>query len=537
MDFNREYDVEFFTPVAKSLFEHLNLGGTDHKAWTRRQFKLMQYRTGNSFYTGQPPYLRADQARLSKTPLQSLRFMVYNNLNDTGFRNKPGMLHSQASVLPYLLFSPYSPLALVAETPNAQDDSALVKHLSDSFPYCEAFEDLLLASQGRDMVDRSKSGLTYDASKSASSAKDYKDAFIGFGWIKHLHDNALLWPSSDDRIRELSEMHTPWKELPKTLQDLADDTSEEPASSSEGSNADQSAEESDQPETEEDMYIRFLSNALEPPAPKRKRERRWEPIKPPHTTARVPRLLEDLENIVDQAARQLDQVAEEVDGKPIPSVSDINRLLKNKKTLQIAENTRELLNKYIESEKIRFPRPPNPDYGTLSLVEKRKKVLTKALDKDKGVPKKITAPAELSQKTETLGDTKETDGPKQLQSAVSTSDDAAQKSVVAMVTTTEHVLLPDGSWHKRVVLRKRFEDGTTKTTESINTNIDSDKHVVEANQKLTKNTTESRKKQDATQKNDTKNDTKKDTQTAKQNDTHKGAAYNNVKETKSWLWA
>lgn len=99
---------------------------------------------------------------------------------------------------PYLIFSPYSPLAItnnLHQTSN-KDGDILAR---DVFPYCEAFEDLLLASRGRDMVPREARQGRPSALSQYYGPLNSMDSAVS--WLSQLQRQGLL----DDPPRAGSE--------------------------------------------------------------------------------------------------------------------------------------------------------------------------------------------------------------------------------------------------------------------------------------------------------------------------------------------
>src|SRR5436190_9344304 len=122
-----------------------------------------------------------------------IQMMVYDDLNRTAKNTRCRHFHSQNSVLPYLLSSPYSPLALSDMPPPKRARGLTSLHL-DEYPYCAAFEDLLLASQGRPMglhvlVPSTSIPNLRAANRVAFGDvdKEVRKAKVGVDWLNTLH--------------------------------------------------------------------------------------------------------------------------------------------------------------------------------------------------------------------------------------------------------------------------------------------------------------------------------------------------------------
>jgi hypothetical protein len=189
--------TDLFTPITKALFAHLNRSWKDDVDWSPTRLDagpmIFDPRFCNHL---DMPKLREDQK--SGDVLNMIQSMVYDDLNMTAKRTLCRHFHSQRSVLPYLLFSPYSPLAL-ADMPPPRKAAELSSPYIDEFPYCAAFEDLLLHSQGRPMgyyvLAPSES---FQAIKRANRAmfgnvsKEVRRANAGMSWLNAMHIYGLL---------------------------------------------------------------------------------------------------------------------------------------------------------------------------------------------------------------------------------------------------------------------------------------------------------------------------------------------------------
>ncbi|KAH7323824.1 hypothetical protein BKA65DRAFT_511546 [Rhexocercosporidium sp. MPI-PUGE-AT-0058] len=124
-------DLLLYSPVTKSLFAHLQQQDFDEADWN--DLKTPTTWGDKGFLLSCFPYkLRNDQLspQLDQDDMLVTHFFLYNELNSAS------RLRSEYSLLPYLIFSPYSPLRLDSAEPG-----------EDHFPYCEAFEDLVATNQ------------------------------------------------------------------------------------------------------------------------------------------------------------------------------------------------------------------------------------------------------------------------------------------------------------------------------------------------------------------------------------------------------
>ncbi|PBP27643.1 hypothetical protein BUE80_DR001408 [Diplocarpon rosae] len=119
-------DLPLYSPVTKSLFAHLRHGDEDDTEWKKLDSQL-EHRDVLSKFSSVVQVLQL-LFDTSGNPLKRTQNIMYEAINTApDFR-------SDHSLLPYLLFSSYSPLAL--------GQSSI-----DKFPYKDAFEDLLQTSQ------------------------------------------------------------------------------------------------------------------------------------------------------------------------------------------------------------------------------------------------------------------------------------------------------------------------------------------------------------------------------------------------------
>lgn len=124
-------DIPLYSPVTKSLFAHLRAAKEDR--WSGSVEWKPVPESGLSFEPTLYDPVRGYRTQLD--PLKALRTTIYRDLNTNP------ILRSQYSLLPYLLFSPYSPIKLEIEKEKG--------HGKHPFPYRDAFQDLILTTHGR----------------------------------------------------------------------------------------------------------------------------------------------------------------------------------------------------------------------------------------------------------------------------------------------------------------------------------------------------------------------------------------------------
>ncbi|KAI9651104.1 hypothetical protein NHQ30_001141 [Ciborinia camelliae] len=160
---------------------------------------------------------------------------------------------SDISLVPYLFGSPYSPISLSLGESNTRDLGVTRKFREsgtarrDDFPYCEAFEDLLFTSQGRDTEART-SRLKSTATEESESSRLEN----GFAWIERLRRLGILHLPNSNLSRNSNESHPSKQEGAVSSQGA---TSSVSRLTGLGKDA----------ETEEQMYESFLTNASTTP--------------------------------------------------------------------------------------------------------------------------------------------------------------------------------------------------------------------------------------------------------------------------------
>jgi hypothetical protein len=98
------------------------------------------------------------------------------------------ILHSEYSLLPYLLFSPYSPIKLESESEMS------ISRRNDKFRYCAAFEDLIRISQGRESFVHSH----HTAERLSNSLFFNAPGQNQWFWMLFLHRDGILQQKRQD---------------------------------------------------------------------------------------------------------------------------------------------------------------------------------------------------------------------------------------------------------------------------------------------------------------------------------------------------
>lgn len=141
-------DLPLYSPITLELFDHLK-------------------QSNSTFPLGD----------ITHGPLEATRHLTFD------FLKKSPLYHGDYSLLPYLLFSPYSPLKLSA------DARVPDTRTRDQFPYCSAFKDLIQTtalSKDDDQCRRSIPSLIYSTGKAGRTVQD------NWTWITDLYFNGLL---------------------------------------------------------------------------------------------------------------------------------------------------------------------------------------------------------------------------------------------------------------------------------------------------------------------------------------------------------
>jgi hypothetical protein len=232
-DNNGMRDLPLYSPVLKSLFTHLHRPADGDADWKQME------EISDPWALLQLPKLRKDQQ--SSDCLKSTQYMVYNQLNSSP------KLRSDYSLLPYLMFSPYSPLRL-AESRSISPQS----RAQDTFPYCDAFEDLIRTTQPPQIQTPFSQlfGNLPTFTKFLDECVNFDPtarASINYGWIQHLHRSSLL---QESEVRPFPRfLSIPFPEFPDVPPEWI--TSDNKTVSKEA-------------QTEQEMYEHFLRWASRP---------------------------------------------------------------------------------------------------------------------------------------------------------------------------------------------------------------------------------------------------------------------------------
>lgn len=211
-----ERDLPLYSAVNNSLFSHLQQIGDEQFGW--KPLGHGSFRLPGEVEFGQR----------SQSAMKTLQYMCYNELN----RNHS--FRSEYSLLPYLLFSSYSPIKLAR--PKAPDSTNDTTHQqNDSFPYCEAFEDLLLATHGS-QLNSDRMSFFPRFSSLLGTGSSFAASNAGFLWISELWDLGLLQRRETVTYRATHEGLVKTKSSPSS----------------------QATEEYEEAQTEQDMYDRFF---------------------------------------------------------------------------------------------------------------------------------------------------------------------------------------------------------------------------------------------------------------------------------------
>lgn len=150
-------DIPLYSPVTRELFDHGNPTDALHAL-------------------GLGVFGRLGLSSPTADSMGMIKLMMLGILRSSPF------LHSEYSLLPYLVFSPYSPIKLETEA-----EISINQH-KDKFQYCAAFEDLIRISQGGE-----SSVLCHNAARISSDSM-FSDlpGMHRWWWIFYLYDEGLL---------------------------------------------------------------------------------------------------------------------------------------------------------------------------------------------------------------------------------------------------------------------------------------------------------------------------------------------------------
>lgn len=271
----RDFDkntIELFSPVTKAVFAHLQRNPKHQKEWLHIPHKDIGWTTHhNDLFRPLAVY----EAQKQSTYMNMLRSLVYDDLNATV--DLPGCrhFHSQASVLPYILYSPYSPLMLSnLPPPNAAEK--LPFPIDKEFPYCAAFTDLLFASKGEDMgildiaypFEREVTEAMYTVNVPIKESSEFRKARLGYQWLHDLHSWGLLARDEGPVPSQLSSHGPMHPSIPCTAEETEEHEfmiptrTEESTAEPRERNAIAAPPTSQEPRTELDLYDVILNILL-----------------------------------------------------------------------------------------------------------------------------------------------------------------------------------------------------------------------------------------------------------------------------------
>lgn len=187
MDENTTRDIPLYSPVTKSLFAHLHHRGDNEPDWNPSSF--WNSLTGRPLPEYWPFKLRPEQR--SSDAMTTMQYLAYNELNGTQ------TFCSDYSLLPYLLFSPYSPLKL----------STSPQPGLSSIPWDLAFEDLIRTTHGRSV---SSSSLQPSFFRFHPAMQRGDKAVYGMSWVQKLYESNLLQQKEARKIHQRVCWPTPW---------------------------------------------------------------------------------------------------------------------------------------------------------------------------------------------------------------------------------------------------------------------------------------------------------------------------------------
>ncbi|KAL2062704.1 hypothetical protein VTL71DRAFT_5776 [Oculimacula yallundae] len=230
-------DLPLYSAVSRSLFTHLLGHEADGADWVDTEDPPVRHES--SF----PPFPSKSRNyhstnRFEQSDIEATYYLVYNDLSaDTS-------LHSEYSLLPYLIFSPYSPLRLSSSQ-------------SDNLSYCDAFEDLIATSHPVSKVTPWKQTVSAMIGSRMNGPRDH------MRWIEKLRGLGYLQEKkSVATMKEFHQFSMPLmilqelKELEHQVRARAWSQDPEQASSAHSSELSSSRKDVADagPETEQEMY-------------------------------------------------------------------------------------------------------------------------------------------------------------------------------------------------------------------------------------------------------------------------------------------
>lgn len=396
MDGPTTKDMPLYSPVSTALFAHLN--GT-------------RGRTHEISEDPRPPFsttgILSPDDKISRNNVKTLQQMMLGRLSGGS------SLIADYSLLPYLLYSPYSPLRLSSRPVSNTNQF-------DNFPFCDAFEDLIRVSQGRPMATTwTRIGLPhywlfhYPSIYAMSSAE----------WIKGMQGNGLLQQST--KLSELQRLRSGAPvEAATSYPSFAQSPETQKSDPNEQKSSPDAAKEPTDPQTEQDMYARFLRMTSSPAS----------------LGSMVESLFADIE-------------------KEFKAISTFTGLFpeaeKKFKDLRSSDERLTFGSLFSDIEK---------EIKTLSPQEAHRAFEHILSDTDKVLATALT-PEGRRELRATWSDNKEA---KSVSNSVKAGREAPADidKVVSTGTTTEHVRNEDGSVETSVTVWKRFADGRETVTTS-----------------------------------------------------------------------
>ncbi|KAI1007576.1 hypothetical protein K3495_g655 [Podosphaera aphanis] len=187
-------DLPLYSPVSKALFAHLqhysdtNTDGTQtDRPRTMTVDEVFIY---HPYSVHRKNLSMIQDAVSSKTPnlMKIIQRILYNELD------RSCVLRSGYSLLPYLSFSPYSPLKLSSDAKNDPKDA--------HFPYCHAFRDLIETSfdQGKITGHDNHHERFVDTNFKIKPGGSVQESI---NWIRELYYNGILQQKEDKHVLHL----------------------------------------------------------------------------------------------------------------------------------------------------------------------------------------------------------------------------------------------------------------------------------------------------------------------------------------------
>lgn len=436
-------DIPLYSVVTKDLFAHL--GGPSSRQWG----------SGNvthpldSLQSKHLPF-EIFQGQRTSDVLQQVQFMALNELD------KRPSLRSEYSLLPYLLFSPYSPIQLeeTAKAASFNGNDGEIK--GDTFPYSIAFEDLIYTTHGGRYQSPYKHFHPFERFHLGYRHK--LDPSVNWmGWIHNLYGTNLLQQREvkvatftapnikDYRLSPFALMHQAVLDEGQPLKSIV-----APITSTE-------------PETEQEMYDELASWISSPTA----------------ILGSFATMMQDPERWIEDKIKTLEseqgqKVAKKVMDENLPKeFRDMIAQLNDSRLHGPDAEELQKVFEYINGEEFsRHSEEKSKQLEQLKSIlrfligpEEEKKTPPYVPEQSLWVPD-LTTQSETSVKTQNASDKSED----------------SEARVVATSTTTEQTTHEDGSTETFVTVWKRFSDGresTTTTNHNTNPACDENGNPVE----------------------------------------------------------